>query len=174
MRATQTNPSASTGSALDPSPVTVRTKISAAWAAMLFVFAYVDLFSLYRPDVRADLAQGLLGGFPVGGSFLLATTMYIAVPSLMVVGALVLPPGVNRIANLVLSGLYAVSIVVAAIGEWGYYLLGSALEVGLLATVGFLAWTWPRTEPARHGREGADTSEVHGPRAATRSVAGRA
>ena len=47
---------------LAPSPMNVRIKISALWASMLFVFAYVDLFSLYRADVRADLEAGELGG----------------------------------------------------------------------------------------------------------------
>ena len=37
---------------------------------MLFVFAYVDLFSLYRPDFRADLEAGEIGGFTVNQSFL--------------------------------------------------------------------------------------------------------
>jgi hypothetical protein len=31
---------------------------------MLFVFAYVDLFSLYRPDFRADLEAGKSAGSP--------------------------------------------------------------------------------------------------------------
>jgi hypothetical protein len=31
----------------EPSKVNVRIKISALWTAMLFVFAYVDIFSLY-------------------------------------------------------------------------------------------------------------------------------
>lgn len=38
---------------LEPALVNVRIKISALWTSMLFVFAYVDLFSLYRPDFRA-------------------------------------------------------------------------------------------------------------------------
>ena len=32
---------------------------------MLFVFAYVDLFSLYRLDFRADIEAGEVGGFAV-------------------------------------------------------------------------------------------------------------
>ena len=31
----------------DPSLVSVRIKLSALWTSMLFVFAYVDLFSLH-------------------------------------------------------------------------------------------------------------------------------
>jgi Family of unknown function (DUF6326) len=73
-----------------PSIVNVRVKISALWASMLFVFAYVDLFSLYRSDVRADLEAGEIGGFTVNQAFLLGTTVYVVIPSLMVFLALVL------------------------------------------------------------------------------------
>ena len=43
---------------LEPFIVNVRIKIAALWTAMLFVFAYVDLFNLYRPDFRADQPAG--------------------------------------------------------------------------------------------------------------------
>ncbi len=125
-------------------PVNVRVKLSGLWASMLFVFAYVDLFSLYRADVRSKLEAGQVSGFDVGQTFLFATTLYIAIPSLMVFLVLVLRPGVNRITNLVVASVYALTIVGGAIGEWGYYVLGSALEVGLLAAIVFYAWTWPR------------------------------
>ena len=52
----------------------VRIKLSALWTSMLFVFAYVDLFSLYRPDFRADLEAGEVGGFAVSQGFLAGTT----------------------------------------------------------------------------------------------------
>src|SRR5262245_28758673 len=113
----------------EPFPVNVRIKISALWTAMLFVFAYVDIFSLYRPDVEA----GDVGGFAVNQSFLLATTFYVVVPSLMVFGALVLRPRINRIANIALSVIYAVTIIAGSMGEWTYYVLGSAIEVAMLA-----------------------------------------
>ena len=125
-------------------PVNVRVKLSGLWASMLFVFAYVDLFSLYRPDVRSKLEAGQVSGFDVGQTFLLATTVYIAIPSLMVFLVLVLRPKVNRITNIVVAAVYALTIVGGAIGEWGYYVFGSALEVGLLAAIVFYAWTWPR------------------------------
>ena len=107
---------------------------------MLFVFAYVDLFGLYRPDIRADLEAGEIGGFAVGQAFLAGTTAYIVLPSLMVFGALVLPPRINRIANIGLGFVYAVTIAAGAIGEWTYYVLGSAIEVALLAAIVRYAW----------------------------------
>ena len=131
----------------EPSNVNVRTKISALWTAMLFVFAYVDIFSLYRPDFRAELEAGEIGGFTVNQAFLLGTTVYAVIPSLMVFGALVLRPAVNRVANIVLGILYALTIVAGAIGEWNYYILGSAVEVALLAAVVYHALTWPKLAP---------------------------
>src|SRR3989304_4423681 len=87
------------GTHLEPFPVNVRVKISALWASMMFIFAYVDLFSFYRSDVRADIAAG--------------------------------------------------GIVGGAVGGWNFYLLGSALEVVLLAAVAYYAWTWPKAAPVR-------------------------
>ncbi|MGI8517791.1 MAG: DUF6326 family protein [Acidimicrobiia bacterium] len=128
----------------EPANVNVRIKIAGLWTAMLFVFAYVDIFSLYRPDFRADVESGSIGGFMVNQSFLLWTTIYIAIPSLMVVGTLVLRPRVNRIANIALSIIYGLTIIVGAVGEWNYYILGSAIEVALLAAIVHNAWTWPK------------------------------
>lgn len=131
------------GTKFAPSTVNVRTKISALWASMLFVFAYVDLFSLYRPDFRAELEAGEVAGFTISQTFLLGTTIYVLIPSLMVFLALVLPPRVNRIANIALGTVYALTIIAGAIGEWNYYVLGSVVEVALLATIVYYAWTWP-------------------------------
>jgi hypothetical protein len=127
--------------------VNVRIKIAALWTSMLFVFAYVDLFSLYRADVRADLEAGEVGGFTVNQFFLLGTTAYVVIPSLMVFCALILRPRVNRIANIALGIVYALTIIASAVGEWNYCILGSAIEVALLAALVYYAWTWPKEHP---------------------------
>ena len=131
------------GRKFEPANVNVRIKISALWAVLLFVYAYVDIFSLYRADFRADIEAGQVGGFTLSPSFLLGTTIYVVIPSLMVFATLVLRPRLNRIVNIALSVIYAVTIVAGAIGEWNYYILGSAIEIGLLASVVYYAWTWP-------------------------------
>ncbi len=129
----------------EPARVNVRIKIAALWTAMLIIFIYVDHFSLFRPDFRADIEAGQIGPFTVSQGVLLGFTIYIVLPALMVFLSLVLPARGARIANLTLSILFAVTIIGASIGEgWYFYLLGSALEVVLLAAIAFYAWTWPK------------------------------
>jgi hypothetical protein len=65
----------------------------------------------------------------------------------MVFCTLVLRPRLNRIANIALAIVYAVTIVVGAVGEWGYYILGSVVEVAVLAAIVYYAWTWPKQAP---------------------------
>jgi hypothetical protein len=71
----------------------------------------------------------------------------VVIPALMVFGALVLQPDVNRIANVALSVIYGLTIIAGAIVEWTYYVAGNLIEVGLLATIAYYGWTWPREAP---------------------------
>jgi len=86
-----------------------RIKIAALWASMLFIFVYVDLFSMFRADIRADIEAGKMFAFTIGQGFLLGVTIYIVIPSLMVFLSLVLPASVTRMASIVLAVLYAVT-----------------------------------------------------------------
>ena len=125
-----------------------RIKIAALWVSTMFIFAYVDLFSLYRADVRADIEAGKIFAFTIGQGFLLGVTIYILLPSLMLFLSLVLPVRITRTSNIAAAVLYAVTIAGGAIGEWNYYILGSLTEVALLAGVAYYAWTWPKATDA--------------------------
>jgi hypothetical protein len=50
----------------------------------------------------------------------------------------------------VLPSLYGVTIIGAAIGEWGYYVFGSAIEVVLLALVIVHPARWQRAPVTAH------------------------
>jgi len=128
--------------------VSPRIKISALWTAMLFLFVCVDLFSLYRSDVRADIEAGKIAAFTIGQGYLLGVMVYVLVPSLMVFLSLVLPLRVTRMANIVVAVVYAVTVAGSAIGEWNYFILGSLAEAVLLAGVVYYAWTWPKAHDA--------------------------
>jgi hypothetical protein len=129
-------------------PINPRVKIAALWAAMLIVFLYVDLISMYRADIRADIEAGKVFAFTIGQGVLLGMTVYILIPSLMLFLSLALPARIARTGNVVLAAVYAITVVGGAIGEWNYYILGSVVEVALLAAVGYYAWTWPKASDA--------------------------
>jgi Family of unknown function (DUF6326) len=134
--------------------IDVKLVLSSLWIAMLIVFAYGDIFGLFRADVLRAALDGKMAttGLAVDQVFLVVTDLYILVPTLMVVLSLVLRPQANRIVNIVVALLYAVSIIASCIDEtWVYYLLGSAVEVVLLVAIIRTAWVWP-TVPAIVGR----------------------
>lgn len=122
-------------------PVHPRIVISSLWATMLFIFAYVDIFALLRADVLEQALAGRVAVFDVSQTFLALTTLYVVIPSLMIFLTLVLPRGINRAANIVLAGLYILTIAASCVGEtWIYFWIGSLLEVALLLEVARRAW----------------------------------
>ena len=94
----------------------VRLKIAALWVAMLFLFAYGDIFGLFVPGRIDEIRGGKISGIEITQSFLLAASVYVAIASLMIFLTLVLRPTVSRWANIVLPILYIVSIVASVIG----------------------------------------------------------
>jgi Family of unknown function (DUF6326) len=131
--------------------VDVKLVLCALWIAMLFVFAYVDIFASLRADVLKAALDGKVAttGFTVNQIFLTLTLIYILLPTLMVVLSLLLKPRVNRIINIVVSLIYTITIIGAGIGEtWAYYFLGSLIEVILLVAIARTAWKWPPPQVA--------------------------
>jgi hypothetical protein len=79
---------------------------------------------------------------------------------------------VDRIVNIALAIAYALTIIAGAIGEWNYYLLGSAVEVALLAAIVYYAWTWAeRSSTNLHDRTRGDNSRHPTDRSITKSRA---
>jgi Family of unknown function (DUF6326) len=125
----------------DDHPVNPRLIVASLWTSMLFVFAYVDIFGFFRADVLQASLAGKVAVFEVNQTFLALTTLYILIPALMVFLTLVLPSKVNRWLNILLAVVYALSIIASCIGEtWIYYLLGSGIEVVLLAMIAWRSW----------------------------------
>ena len=126
--------------------IDVKIVLSGLWVAMLFLFAYVDIFGFFRSDIiEGALAGEVPGpGITINQAFLAAATGFIVIPSLMVVASLLMPAKLNRRLNIGVSIFYAVSIAKFGIGEsWIYYLLGSFFEVVLLLMAARTAWRWP-------------------------------
>jgi hypothetical protein len=139
--------STSSSRILEDVGIGVRFKISALWIAMLFLFAYGDIFGFFRTGLIEEVIEGEVSGVEITQVFLFEVSVYIAIASAMVFLSLVLRPRVNRRVNIVLPILYIVSIAISSIGEtWAYYYFMSAAESAFLALIVWHAWTWPSRE----------------------------
>ena len=126
--------------------VNVKIVLSGLWISMLFLFAYVDIFAFWRADVINGALVGEVPGqgVSINQAFLAMATGYVLIPILMIVVSLLARPSVNRLLNVGVSIVYAISIAALSIGEeWVYYLLGSFFEVLFLLAIARIAWKWP-------------------------------
>lgn len=129
----------------DTSPLTpldVRIRLAALWTATMVLVAFVDIFGFYRPDYREQIEAGRVFVFDVGQPFMLGIIMYVTIPTLMIALSVLLPHRSNRLTNLIVAPLFALTIVGAAIGEWGYYVLASGVELAFLVIIVTLSAKW--------------------------------
>jgi hypothetical protein len=137
----------------------VRLKIAALWIAMLFLFAYGDIFGFFNKGRIEEVIAGEVSGMKITQGFLFAVSIYIAVASVMIFLTLVLTPKVGRWTNIVLPALYIVTIVASVIGEsWAYFYFLSIVETALLLLIIWYAWTWPQQLPEGQ-RSGGEVNE---------------
>jgi hypothetical protein len=130
---------------LNKFPVNRRVVMASLWVAMLFVYAYVDIFAFFRADVLQNSLNGKVFVFEANQLFFFLTTVYILIPSSMVYLTLVLKPSITKMLNLVIPALYIFTIAGSMVGEtWLYYLLGSAVEILILIVLMRYAWKWPK------------------------------
>src|SRR5205823_12796427 len=105
------NSSQKAAGALEDVKIPVKLKLSALWAATLFLYAYGDIFGFFRPDVIESVKAGKIAGFQINEVFLLAILIYFLILSALVFLALLLKPEVIRSANLIISVSYFATIV---------------------------------------------------------------
>ena len=140
---------------LEDVTVPVKLKLAALWTATMFLFAYGDIFAVYRADNVREILAGKIAGIEVTEAFLMAISVYVAIPTAMVFLSLALRPAASRATNLAVGAVYALTIIASAIGEASAYsIFLSVLEVTLVLVIVRLAWSWPRraTSPVRETR----------------------
>jgi hypothetical protein len=129
---------------LEDVKVPVKLKLSALWAALMFCYLYGDYFGLYVPG---QLQGMLTGGGPIGPTTersLVAVSVLMVIPSLMVFLAVGLRPQISRWTNIGLAAFYALVVAVTMPGSWAFYLMFSTVEIALSLMIIWYAWIWPK------------------------------
>ena len=55
--------------------INVKVKLSALWAAMMLLYIYADILSLFRPDQLEEIIDGRMGPFSVTQASLLVASI---------------------------------------------------------------------------------------------------
>jgi hypothetical protein len=135
---------------LEDMKVNVRVKLALLWVALMFLYIYNDLFSLYQPGHVAELVDGQLEGVQFTQTLLFGAAVLMAFPSFMVLLSLTLKARVNRLVNIVVGILHVLVLIgTQFVGEgetWFYWRFYELLEVLFLVLIIWTAWKWPATE----------------------------
>jgi len=123
--------------------IPVRLKLSALWTAVMLCYIYGDIFSLFKPGSVRDIAAGNTGFFGTQGG-LLASSLLMAVPSVMVALSILLAPKISRYANIALGIAYTVVILATLPHAWAFYIFLGIVEAVLTLSIAWIAWRWPR------------------------------
>ena len=131
--------------ALEEYRAPTKVKLAALWASAMFCYIYCDYFGLYVAGTVDKMNRGILG--PLGTAtpvMLIAVSVMMAVPSLMVVLSLLLPAVVNRWANLILGMAYSAIEALTLIGSPPFYILFGVVEIILTLVIAVVALRWPQ------------------------------
>jgi len=127
--------------------INVKMKLTALWVAMMLLYIYADILSLFRPGQIEEMIKGLMGPFPVTQGSLLVASILMIIPAVMVFLSLTLKPKVNRWANITVGVLYTLVNISNLIGEtWAYYIFFGIVEIVLTLLIVWYAWKWPKQE----------------------------
>ena len=125
----------------------VKMKLSALWAALMFLYIYADIFSLFKPGQLEEMLAGRMGPFPVTQGSLLTASILMLIPALMVFLSLALKPKAARWANIILGVVYTAVNIGNLVGEtWAFYILFGIVEMALTLLIVWYAWTWRNDE----------------------------
>ena len=132
---------------MEDTKINVKIKLSALWIAMMLLYIYADILSLFRPGQVKEMMEGLMGPFPVTQGSLLTASILMIIPAVMVFLSLTLKPKADRWANIIIGVLYTVVNISNLIGEtWAYYISFGIVEIVLTVLIVRYAWKWPTQE----------------------------
>lgn len=125
--------------------INVKIKLAALWVAMMLLYIYADILSLFRPGQVQEILKGMMGPFPATQTSLLTASILMIIPAVMVFLSLTLNAGVNRPINILFGVLYTLVNISNLIGEtWVYYLAFGVVEIMCTGLILWHAWKWPK------------------------------
>jgi hypothetical protein len=127
--------------------INVKMKLSALWVALMLIYIYADILSLFKVGAIEKMVEGFMGPFPVTQGSLLSASILMMIPAGMVFFSLTLEPKVNRWVNIIIGVLYTFVNIGNLMGEtWAFYIFFGVVEIMLTILIVGFAWKWRTPE----------------------------
>ena len=120
-------------------------KLALLWATLMFLFIYNDYFSLYLPGTITSMSAGRMG--PLGAArpgILVAVSILLAIPALMIFLSAALPPFASRWLNVLFGSAYTLIQALTFSGSEPFYKIVVVLELMVTVLIVWYALRWPR------------------------------
>ena len=127
--------------------VNLKLKLAALWASLMFLYIYIDYFTLYMPGKIVGIQKGNVYVFDITRGFLLGALISVTIPAMMIFLSVALPARTNRLVNIIIAIVYIPYTLFNLAGEvWMHMVFGALAEVVLLCLIILYAWKWPRVK----------------------------
>jgi Family of unknown function (DUF6326) len=130
---------------LEDAKINTRIKLSALWVAVMFCYIEGDFTSFFPPGgyIQQSLA-GKMGPFKTTQLTLLAGSVFISIPCVMVFLCLIWKPKICRRINIILALCYTVVNAISSFTTtWAYFIFFGIVESVLTLLIVWYAWKWP-------------------------------
>ncbi len=129
--------------------VHTRLKLSLLWTTIMCLYIYADYFNLMTPDALNHMIDLKTPVGPTTPEVLMAFSVLLIIPALMIPASLMLKPVLSRWLNIILAvlyGLISVLIIASSYDEpWlRFFVLYQCVELLIFASIIYAAWNWPR------------------------------
>ncbi len=124
-----------------------KLKLAVLWTSLMFLYVYGDYFNMYSPGKLETMARGDVG--PVNAADetgMLAISMMMVVPALMIALSLLLPATLSKWLNVLFGLVYAAILAATLPGAPLFYLGYGAIEIPLSLFIAWTALVWPKVD----------------------------
>ena len=114
----------------------IKAKLSALWIFVLLNMLFRDIHELGRPGMLAEMMSS-----NVSEELFLFAGIFLQIPLGMVIFSRLLPPNVNRWANMIAAALTIVAVIIAGPADLDDFFFAGVEIIALLLIIWF-AWRW--------------------------------
>jgi hypothetical protein len=128
--------------------ISTKMKLAVLWTVVMFCYVEGDFTTFFPPGgyIQQSLA-GKMGPFPVTQLTLLAGSVFITIPCIMIFLSLIMKPSVNRTTNIIVAAFYTIVNGISFLTTtWVYFIFFGIVESLLTLLIVRYAWKWPCRE----------------------------